>query len=105
MIHSDGANRVRELVSRSGLIIPYTVGTFLSMDGSRVIKVGRRGVADTLACIDGRFVAIEIKTTDTDRQSADQKKFQKILEDNGGTYIIADFRKGQDGLEAVRHAF
>ena len=47
-----------------------------------------RGVADILACVRGRFVAIEVKT----RKGA-QKHSQKIFEENltkaGGVYLLA----------------
>lgn len=103
-VHSDGVNAVRHEISKVGLILPYTVGVFRAMDSDRIIKVGRRGVSDTIACIDGRFYGIEIKTNDRDKQTTDQEKFQAAVQRAGGVYILADFRKGRDGLEDVRRA-
>ena len=47
-----------------------------------------RGVADILGCTkDGKALAIEIKTTDS--QSAYQKEFEKHYKSRGGVYILA----------------
>lgn len=47
----------------------------------------RNGVADYLALIPGRPVAIELKDEDGE-QSADQEKFQVQWEANGGAYFL-----------------
>lgn len=49
--------------------------------------VGGPGGADLIGIWNGRFVAIEIKTP-TGRQSADQIKFQALVESKGGEYVI-----------------
>lgn len=51
-----------------------------------------RGSADISAVINGKAVKIEVKIG-KDRQSADQKKYQRDIEQAGGVYIIAkDFQ-------------
>lgn len=58
-----------------------TIGT-----GQWIPTSGIRGTADISATIGGRSVKIEIKMKD--RQSDDQKKYQKRIEAAGGTYLI-----------------
>jgi hypothetical protein len=53
---------------------------------------GMKGTADISAVIQGRAVKIEIKMKD--RQSEDQKKYQKAVEQAGGIYLI--FRSFQE---------
>jgi hypothetical protein len=47
----------------------------------------RRGIGDIIACIDGRFVMIEIKAG-KDRQSEYQKQVEKDVNESGGYYWI-----------------
>lgn len=56
------------------------------------------GDPDIVACVRGRFVAIEAKSA-TGRQSVTQKQRQTQIEEAGGTYILAR------DLEAVRDLF
>lgn len=106
MVHGEARRRVREFFTQKtgGLIVPYTVGRFLTLDGKRTVSIGRSGVADDIACLDGRYIAIETKASDSDAQKKDQKKYQALVEKNGGLYIIADFRRGRDGLSAIEVA-
>lgn len=98
--HNEGINMVREWVSQHGLILPYVTGRFLTMDGKRVVNVGRKGMGDTVSCLknDGRFAAIEVKVADGDRQKKKQEDAQRAIEANNGIYLIADFRRGRDGV-------
>jgi hypothetical protein len=103
--HSDAVNAIHLAVSdMGGITVPYTVGMFRQVDPPhRLVKVGRPGVADILACIDGRFVAIEVKVgRDTQRQT--QKPFQRAVEANGGIYVLARFTATEDGVETLRRA-
>ena len=51
----------------------------------------RKGTADIIACIDEKFVSIEIKTG-RDKQSPEQKRTQDDVDRAGGQYwIIRDF--------------
>jgi hypothetical protein len=49
--------------------------------------VGGPGGADLIGCLNGRFIAIEVKTA-TGRQSNDQRIFQALVESKGGVYVI-----------------
>ena len=54
----------------------------------RANSVGMKGVADVLGVMkDGRFIAIEIKTTD--KQSEEQKEFEQEITKRGGVYVVA----------------
>ena len=64
------------------------------------------GTSDLIACIDGRYVAIEVKRiydTGRDRQSEHQKKFQKRVEGAGGLYmIVSDFMNFYNKLNTIK---
>ena len=47
-----------------------------------------KGVSDLIAVIDGRMLAIELKYSKGDKQSAKQELFEKRLTAAGGAYII-----------------
>lgn len=61
------------------------------------------GVSDVHALIQGRYLAIEVKFSKGDRQSNAQIKWQKRVEDSGGTYIIV--RNFTDFLPKFREWF
>lgn len=51
------------------------------------------GTSDIIACINGKFVSIELKriyATGKDRQSEEQKKFEQRVNNAGGDYIIVN---------------
>ena len=48
----------------------------------------RKGVADIIACIRGRYVAIEVKFG-KDRMSKDQQEYSEAVEAAGGYYFAA----------------
>jgi hypothetical protein len=62
--------------------------TGLFRNGKWTKGSGTKGSADISATIQGRSVKIEVKIG-KDRQSEDQKKYQRSIEDCGGVYIIA----------------
>ena len=103
--HSDAVNAVRLLVSElGGVSIKCTTGMFRQMDGERPIRIGEEGTPDTVDCIGGIFFGIEVKFSDDDKLTDEQRKRGKAIEDAGGVWVVADFRFGRDGLEAVRRA-
>ena len=57
------------------------------MKRGRLLKYGYQGSPDIIAVIGGVFVGIEIKDTGN-KQSQEQKDFQKYLESAGGVYIL-----------------
>lgn len=60
------------------------------------------GSADLIGCYRGRFIALEIKTPNG-RQSAEQRKFQRCVERNGGVYLIPrSVKHAVELIDAVR---
>lgn len=57
------------------------------LPGGKFRPSPNRGVADIIACIDGRYVGIEVKIG-RDKQSVYQKKYQEDIESSGGIYFI-----------------
>lgn len=50
-----------------------------------------RGVSDIIGCVDGKFLAVEIKNKLTrDRPSKDQVRFVKHVGKSGGVMIVVD---------------
>jgi hypothetical protein len=106
MNHASAVNRIRLAVSDlGGLSLPYTVGMFQRWQDpeSRPIRIGEPGTSDTIACIRGRFVGIEVKVGN-DVHRADQKSFQRAIEAAGGLYILARFTDTLDGVATLRRA-
>ena len=104
MNHSSAVNRIRLAVSAlGGVSIPYTVGSFRAMDSDRVIRVGLPGVSDILACIGGRFIAVEVKVG-RDTQRDEQKSFQAAAEKAGALYVLAKFTDKEDGVVTLKAA-
>ena len=67
----------------------------------RRMMIGLKGEPDISGCLDGLWIGIEVKTQ-TGRQSADQVKFQKIIEARGGIYIVA--RSPDEAIEKIEAA-
>lgn len=65
-------------------------------DELRRIHYGLKGSADLIACISGRFVGIEVKSS-VGIQSKEQRAFQSAVERCGGIYILAR------SVDDVRH--
>ena len=67
---------------------------------NKLVKFGLQGSADIIGLMKphGRFLAIEVKT-EKGRQSESQKRFQRMIEDMGGLYILA--RSPEDVIKAL----
>lgn len=84
-----------ERINTTGRVIDnrktYTdvIGRKVTIGSTKYIPTtGTKGSADISATIKGRSVKIEIKIG-ADRQSEDQKEYQKDVERSGGVYILA----------------
>lgn len=63
-------------------------GQMIDKDNRRVVfGVGGKGAADLLGMWSGVFVAVEIKTP-IGRQAPEQKRFQALVEQRGGVYVL-----------------
>lgn len=80
-------NAIRVKLSEVGIVIRNNVGKFFTAYG-QPIAIGVPGLSDlTLYSNGGKTVFIEIKTPEG-RQSVQQKRFQKAVENLGYEYII-----------------
>lgn len=85
---------LRHFATREELRLwPAPAGVALTPDGKRVIKFGIPGQADLSGIIRvapcrGTRLEIETKTA-VGRQSDQQRKFQAMIEDAGGIYVLA----------------
>lgn len=62
----------------------------------------RAGTADILICVAGMYVALEVKS-ETGKQSAEQKKFQREVEQCRGHYfVVRSLDEVRQALEFVR---
>ena len=49
------------------------------------------GIPDIIACVNGRFVGIEVKNVGKlKNQSEQQKIHERLIKDSGGIFILAD---------------
>lgn len=70
------------------LLFRNNIGHAVMHGGRRVtFGVGGPGGADLIGILDGKPLAIEIKTP-TGRQSKEQKQFQQLWESRGGVYLM-----------------
>ena len=80
-------NAIRAELSKAGIVVRNNVGRFFTAYG-QPIAIGVPGLSDlTLYAAGGKTIFIEIKTP-TGRQSIQQKRFQKTVENLGYEYII-----------------
>lgn len=54
---------------------------------NRFFRTGRKGVQDITCLINGRYIAMEVKT-ETGRQSPEQKEIERLVKKHGGEYHI-----------------
>jgi len=86
---------VTDLIKFSGYHVERTgcYGTPIKERNGKIRLVesySQVGTSDLKACINGRWVSIEIKNHYTkDKQSEAQKKYQSNIEKYGGVYVIA----------------
>lgn len=66
----------------------FRANVIAAMASRGMVKSLPKGTADIIGCVDGRAVAIEVKTPN-DRLSPAQRKFRDAWERAGGIYIEA----------------
>lgn len=87
MTHSDLVNEILLYLAPLGLCWNNNTGAFRNPAG-QLVRFGLKGSADILACIKGRFVAIEVKVG-RDRLRPAQKAFAEAVVRSGGIVILA----------------
>jgi hypothetical protein len=84
---------------RGVLIFRNNIGHAVMRHGARVtFGVGGPGGADLIGILDGRPLAIEVKSQ-SGRQSTDQLRFQALWESRGGIYLMP--RSVEDALAMI----
>lgn len=78
MLEKQIENKIKKLLTNSGAYFFKHFGC----------KFSRAGVPDLIACLNGRFIAIEVKRTDG-KLSELQKIHIQQIEDAGGIAIVA----------------
>lgn len=80
-----------ELGQHTDLIVLWRNNCGSAQRGGRTIRfgVGGPGGADLIGISrrDGRFLAVEVKTA-TGRQTPEQRRFQQLVIDQGGIYVV-----------------
>lgn len=71
---------------RPGEVITDVIGRARQLPG-KWLPGQNKGAGDVSAIIHSRFVSIEVKVGH-DRQRSQQKRFQKLIEESGGCYLI-----------------
>ena len=87
MTHTDLVNAILLEVSPRGFAWNNNTGALKDKD-DRLVRYGLPGSSDVVACIRGRFVAIEAKVG-RDRQRQNQADFAIAVRRAGGIYILA----------------
>lgn len=78
-------------------------GTFLTLDGNRIVKAGVPGSPDILGLYRGAPLAVEVKTP-SDRQRRTQEKFEAQWTQCGGIYLVArDPSRIAEQVQQARH--
>jgi len=85
--HCERTGNEGRTVDDSKIVTDYLGRTKKIGSVKRIPSQGTIGTSDLKACINGRFIAIEIKFGH-DRQSEAQKGYQEKIESSGGIYII-----------------
>lgn len=92
-------NLTRQIIKYCNLNGHFAFRASNTPAGTRRSNVQTKGVADILGCTkDGLALAIEVKIGD-DKQSEEQKVFEKEYKKRGGVYIVA--RKLEDITEII----
>lgn len=77
------------------LLKKYDIYYFMPATGG----YGRSGVPDIIACMHGRFLAIECKAGNGKLTALQMRELERIAEADGITYVV-----NEDSLEFLEHA-
>lgn len=87
--HESLLNQCRLYISEiGGLPVKIDTPGMLFDKTGRPVRVGTKGVSDSLNCIRGHFVAVEVKTG-SGKLTLEQRNFGRAVERAGGVFIQA----------------
>jgi hypothetical protein len=68
-----------------------------------VQQVALRGIPDFIVCLNGRFIAIELKKSDKDHPDPLQEWTLDAISNAGGITFVANPTNWFDTLDVIRH--
>ena len=86
--HSIQSRGIEEIRARGGVVIRVNAGGTLTKRGSH-IQMSKIGTSDTIACLYGRFIAIEFKKPGK-VATAKQMEFGQRVVGAGGIFLVID---------------
>jgi len=105
-LHSDLIKKTLKEFSASGLATCFRIetGVARSLDGSRIISFGSKGMSDIIGITsNGLFISIEIKIGRDDLRE-DQINFKNMIQKNKGLhYVIRNEQDLSSAISDVRH--
>lgn len=102
MTHSDLVNEILLFIAPLGIAWKNNTGAIKSE--GRFLRYGLKGSSDILACIDGRFVGIEVKVG-KDRLRTEQKAFAEAIVTRGKGVIILARSVEDVAVNLIAHGF
>lgn len=89
--------------------IQHNIIKFLESNGYYVVKViqaSKAGVPDLLACVNGRFVALEVKKPDTVKNTSKLQVYNlnKIKESGGNGYVVSSVKEVEGILKELTNS-
>lgn len=83
-------NEIKRFINQSGRAYVWRQNTGAHRQGDRWISYGMKGQADLSGMLkDGRRLEVEVKRPGC-KQTDCQKKFQALVEEFGGVYLVAE---------------
>jgi len=86
--HTLQSQGIAEIRARGGVVIRVNSGGTLTKRGGH-IRLADEGCSDAIACLYGRFIAIEFKRTGK-TASDKQREFGQRVVDAGGIFLVID---------------
>lgn len=69
----------------------------------KIISANKSGVPDLICCIDGKFIALEIKRSYGGVTSALQEHHIKLIQDAGGiAYVVSSLYEVKEIIKGIR---
>lgn len=97
--HRNLRNEIRLACSMAGVVL-FVNESGMAHHDNRWTRYGvGRGGADLIGLVDGRFIALEVKTGNA-KATKEQKMFLDLIRANGGYAVVV--RSVEDALNAIR---
>ena len=67
-----------------------------------VVVAGRKGTLDLLCCVDGRFLALEVKLPSVDPTPIQVVEAKRVIAAGGDAFIVTDVKGALEFVRAIR---